>query len=217
MGRDHGCIGSYRYHQYFNPRAPCGARPDCCSVRSCYHRISIHAPRVGRDSDIEPRPSPPLDFNPRAPCGARPFHTWNTAKLDIFQSTRPVWGATSHTYGMRGGKKNFNPRAPCGARLWFHSHKSRGRYFNPRAPCGARRRSATVSWASINISIHAPRVGRDHAPPAQRRRQELFQSTRPVWGATFDAGRLAPLIRKFNPRAPCGARHESDKKGDQYL
>ena len=185
MGRDHGCIGSYRYHHYFNPRAPCGARPDCCSVRSCYHRISIHAPRVGRDSDIEPRPSPPLDFNPRAPCGARPFHTWNTAKLDIFQSTRPVWGATSHTYGMRGGKKNFNPRAPCGARLWFHSHKSRGRYFNPRAPCGAR-------LSAIDIP---------HVPTA-------FQSTRPVWGATMNPG-VRTGARNFNPRAPCGARRKT--------
>ena len=60
----------------------------------------------------------------------------NTTK---FQSTRPVWGATSLTNAPYGLRRNFNPRAPCGARP-----------------------SVTVQIASsIAISIHAPRVGRD--------------------------------------------------------
>ena len=80
---------------------------------------------------------------------------------------------------------DFNPRAPCGARLWFHSHKSRGRYFNPRAPCGAR-------LSAIDIP---------HVPTA-------FQSTRPVWGATMNPG-VRTGARNFNPRAPCGARRKT--------
>ena len=58
---------------HFNPRAPCGAR-----------RISAGT-----------MPRSLLYFNPRAPCGARPVHHYATMHFDEFQSTRPVWGATS--------------------------------------------------------------------------------------------------------------------------
>ena len=56
-------------------------------------RISIHAPRVGRDV-----------------CDV-------ISSLSVsFQSTRPVWGATiTGDEGYRA-KFHFNPRAPCGAR-----------------------------------------------------------------------------------------------------
>jgi len=35
-------------------------------------------------------------------------------------------------------------------------------YFNPRAPRGARQGQCCSNSAVENISIHAPRVGRDH-------------------------------------------------------
>ena len=79
-----------------------------------------------------------------------------------------------------------------------------------------------------NISIHAPHAGRDDNPAFRRRINQLFQSTRPMRGATFrkahdglvigisihapHAGRDPDLpdCRRlpcdFNPRAPCGAR-----------
>ena len=79
---------------YFNPRAPCGARR-CCDVtpatRDC---ISIHAPRVGRDHRNWYYISYNYNFNPRAPCGARPFVGQEMTASFLFQSTRPVWGAT---------------------------------------------------------------------------------------------------------------------------
>ena len=78
--------------------------------------------------------------------------------------------------------------------------------FNPRAPCGARHQSGYELFEHKDISIHAPRVGRDgmpreksllsfisiHAPRVGRDEtrarfdsfSESFQSTRPVWGAT---------------------------------
>ena len=170
--------------------------------------ISIHAPRVGRDSKGI---SIAFDFN-------------------RFQSTRPVWGATSykpatcdsllisihaprvgrdHASGMEiVSLSDFNPRAPCGARRRKRRHRSgHCRNFNPRAPCGAR-----------------------HLPPERHEEILRFQSTRPVWGATCadSAGHIsdhvisihAPRVGRdfaasgkyqkefsyFNPRAPCGAR-----------
>ena len=56
------------------------------------------------------------------------------------------------------------------------------------------------------ISIHAPHTGRDHGLQRQLLRQEGFQSTRPIRGATPFLYTL-PLPRLyFNPRAPYGAR-----------
>ena len=191
--------------RYFNPRAPCGARhivrhglvlcfqfqstrpmrgATSLSNRNAWANsaISIHAPRAGRDSSRRGRVCISLNFNPRAPCGAR--------LLIVPQIRSPVY---------------FNPRAPCGARPRSRVHIPPQSYFNPRAPCGARpdtwrsstpRRkfqstrpvrgatvSATVTADQINISIHAPRAGRD--------------GLRPGGG---------PHRNDFNPRAPCGAR-----------
>ena len=191
---------------YFNPRAPCGARPrqlpatgqgslfqstrpvwgatasmPSLSSRAVFQstrpvwgathspasdpgcaRISIHAPRVGRDSSFR-----------RCPCTAA-----------AFQSTRPVWGATRADGWRRYVLQHFNPRAPCGARrrgrLAAHAGMAN---FNPRAPCGARLGPALSLSPSLLISIHAPRVGRDYR-------------------LNF---RLNAL-QYFNPRAPCGAR-----------
>ena len=102
----------------------------------------------------------------------------------LFQSTRPVRGATSNSphlktpktisiHAPRAGRdtarlppicsaSNFNPRAPCGARRRpAPKAPKQTRHFNPRAPCGARPSFIT--------------------PSSQ---QSLFQSTRPVRGAT---------------------------------
>ena len=80
-----------------------------------------------------------------------------------------------------------------------------------------------------DISIHAPHTGRDLCKTLQRSPARVFQSTRPIRGATFAAGQLhqaqpisihAPHTGRdlyqnschtsqsyFNPRAPYGARH----------
>ena len=56
--------------------------------------ISIHAPRAGRDAMLTQWRSVPWNFNPRAPCGARlPTEVQNGIR-EVFQSTRPVRGAT---------------------------------------------------------------------------------------------------------------------------
>ena len=60
--------------------------------------------------------------------------------IDIFQSTRPAWGATVKT------SNNYNKQ----------------QYFNPRAPHGARLQKMSLSIIDFVISIHAPRMGRDH-------------------------------------------------------
>ena len=147
---------------HFNPRAPCGARRALRQQREMTQAISIHAPRVGRDDLDDAKDNAAEDFNPRAPCGARPSVKIALCWPSVFQSTRPVWGATFPPETQRLSHINFNPRAPCGARpIVGRRYAGHTSYFNPRAPCGAR----------------PPSVG-----PLNR--LFIFQSTRPVWGAT---------------------------------
>ena len=81
--------------------------------------ISIHAPRMGSDLS-----------------GAKYVDT-----ISAFQSTLPVWGATSTTLTTPSEAYNFNPRSPYGER----------RVSNPAA-----------ARLKKTISIHAPRMGSDH-------------------------------------------------------
>ncbi len=55
----------------FNPRSPCGERPQM------YYEALARG-----------------DFNPRSPCGERLAIIVTTALVNKFQSTLPVWGAT---------------------------------------------------------------------------------------------------------------------------
>ena len=81
-------------------------------------KISILAPLAGRDFPIASATPPPRYFNPRAPCGARPLAVLPRLLLDIFQSSRPLRGATKLRRFVRRSIRHFNPRAPCGARLY---------------------------------------------------------------------------------------------------
>ena len=124
-----------------------------------------------------------------------------------FQSTRPMRGATT-VWAEKTGRIGISIHAPLAGRddpsnaiLALHLH------FNPRAPRGARRQLANQSAKRSIISIHAPHAGRDgagvrvyrnypgisiHAPHAGRddrgvmqwHKSTLFQSTRPMRGAT---------------------------------
>ncbi len=124
--------------------------------------VSIHAPRAGRDQVAntsaalcvvfqstrpvrgatllsDARHFHTARFNPRAPCGARQPKQKILIFSILFQSTRPVRGATRHTQHDIPTTASFNPRAPCGARLL-------GFFDADQLP---------------NVSIHAPRAGRD--------------------------------------------------------
>ena len=56
--------------------------------------ISTHAPLAGRDSRTCAPSQCARYFNPRAPCGARPINDVTTPRVETFQPTRPLRGAT---------------------------------------------------------------------------------------------------------------------------
>ena len=107
----------YTKGRYFNPRTPCGVRHaesygiaifgpfqsthpvwGATHIFSHFynlHNISIHAPRVGCDASPQGQKGSYKYFNPRTPCGVRLVVALFTPLPLKFQSTHPVWGATS--------------------------------------------------------------------------------------------------------------------------
>ena len=80
----------------------------------------------------------------------------------IFQSTRPVWGATVGVLVIVPNAQQISIHAPrVGRDSAVGQLRDRQQYFNPRAPCGARHAIGIQAARIEAISIHAPRVGRD--------------------------------------------------------
>ena len=198
--------------------------------------ISILAPRAGRDAVRDLDALRLRNFNPRAPCGARlGYETIGMEEIG-FQSSRPVRGATAvrlHGHGQRGRISILAPRAgrdmpACSRRIRaarFQSSRPvrgattasslsrrRSPNFNPRAPCGARPRFFIRSDGAVNISILAPRAGRDPRLIRSCRPPHRFQSSRPVRGATWSAPGAEPR-RRISILAPRAGR-DNDNKGN---
>ena len=147
----------------------------------------------------------------------------------MFQSTRPVWGATRRMRSTVRRRTCFNPRAPCGARPMSVSTYSAAAVFQSTRPVWGATQVGIRRCLRIRVSIHAPRVGRDklvvedkdaqgvsiHAPRVGRdlkilrRHQSLLRfNPRAPCGARPLSSVLPPTSICFNPRAPCGARQE---------
>ena len=122
----------------FNPRTPCGVRPEKALCALDGKTVSIHAllaecdqgplARVKRPRGFNPRTpcgvrrlyaGPPHRrscFNPRTPCGVRPFSGTFNFNPYRFQSTHSLRSATIIHRGTTRNNKSFNPRTPCGVR-----------------------------------------------------------------------------------------------------
>ena len=219
--------------RHFNPRAPCGARLIISSVMETPRYFNPRAPCGARLHDADGRKGGSY-FNPRAPCGARPCGAAPAYRWHLFQSTRPLRGATLITDRTRADVEFQSTRPLRGATQIRVQRRYRHR-----------------------ISIHAPLAGRDFPKILLMFPYLLFQSTRPLRGATtcaytaryvmkFQSTRPlrgatltngsspaqnitisihAPLagrdrnllscsawLQNFNPRAPCGARQHRPQR-----
>ena len=205
MGRDSTAIIPSRPLRDFNPRAPRGARRQSRaqslqlssfqSTRPAWGatppglepgdvgRISIHAPRVGRDprqpaarADIRISIHAPrvgrdkvgfdikherLYFNPRAPRGARPRSTGRSTRWSTYFNPRAPRGARRRPCLTLPMPDYFNPRAPRGARLWKFTFPRFSVSFQSTRPAWGATTSYQNNFLEFSISIHAPRVGRD--------------------------------------------------------
>ena len=85
------------FYYCFNPRPPCGERQKAVIITTRIIHVSIHAPRVGSDPSKNTMEARYDSFNPRPPCGERLWSFPVPGSNILFQSTPPVWGATTLT------------------------------------------------------------------------------------------------------------------------
>ena len=149
---------------HFNPRSPCGERR-ASGVR-INHRcvISIPAPRVGSDCKAFPLYRRYRSFQSTLPVwGATSSTAIPPLRCPPFQSTLPVWGATASHVGIVVSCDDFNPRSPCGERLVTIYRALRRGIFQSTLPV----------WGATGCQKYF------------LQRALEFQSTLPVWGATI--------------------------------
>ena len=161
MGCDRKAVCGPNRKTHFNPRTPCGVRLEPRGVHM-----------AGQN-----------DFNPRTPCGVRHEDLFLTAQQREFQSTHPVWGATS-----------------------VEPHKHRVLKFQSTHPVwGATTTARGTCQHFFEFQSTHPVWGAT-GDIAMRTIAVLFQSTHPVWGATAQMCATTRGPPDFNPRTPCGVR-----------
>ena len=124
--------------------------------------VSIHAPRVGRDYSLRRSRQLSSSFNPRAPCGARQMTKDMSDPRYQFQSTRPVWGATTLSSDTVLSPKFQSTRPVWGATRDKRKKGAFGGFQSTRPVWGATYIHIKIK-IYVYVSIHAPRVGRDSA------------------------------------------------------
>ena len=124
--------------------------------------VSIHAPYAGSDAICTVTCSSMYGFNPRPLCRERltGFLWWS--RVQMFQSTPPMQGATRADRADLPGDAGFNPRPLCRERHPSPSNMTSVSYgFNPRPLCRERRWRYRFSFSVPQVSIHAPYAGSD--------------------------------------------------------
>ena len=97
----------------------------------------------------------------------------------------PRVGSDSPPVSPRLPRWHFNPRSPCGERLTSKKVYNGQESISIHAPRVGSDWMGGNSVLTNEISIHAPRVGSDDIEDYLMEMEALFQSTLPVWGATY--------------------------------
>ena len=111
---------------------------------------------------------------------------------------------------------SFNPRAPCGARPVICLRILDSVEVSIHAPRAGRDRLSALAWYGKRVSIHAPRAGRDPSGASPRGTVRSFNPRAPC-GARHHLHHRRSAASRFNPRAPCGARRHTDLERSKYM
>ena len=114
-----GCDETYKIAQMgdavFQSTHPLRGATCLAKLKDKTDEISIHAPLAGRDPVELIAGLHDGNFNPRAPCGARPCRRHAQVGAKIFQSTRPLRGATLNSRRKEKAMKFQSTRPLRGA------------------------------------------------------------------------------------------------------
>ena len=169
--------------------------------------VSTHAPLAGSDPSRAGRLVPIIVcFNPRSPCGERHFLIVEGARLDLFQPTLPLRGATCGASRRHRHSKGFNPRSPCGERPQAPSLSDDVAEFQPTLPLRGATDFSNYFGNIDHVSTHAPLAGSDAQPPARSVHALAVSTHAPLAGSDKPRAPRSSGATGFNPRSPCGER-----------
>ena len=122
----------------------------------------------------------------------------------------PREGHKFSSWSIRSLSTHFNPRAPRGARRKSNTHRLDALEFQSTCPARGTTRTCCRGASPPPISIHVPREGHDGRTILANQYVPAISIHVPREG--HDSLRLtAPRIpANFNPRAPRGARQDTD-------
>ena len=149
-----------------------------------FNLVSIHAPRAGCDLVR-------LDSH---------------ARLEVFQFTHPVRGATAQ------GRRNlcslhcFNSRTPCGVRRRATEATRTAVAFQFTHPVRGATFLFNRAGVALPVSIHAPRAGCDGGTSPLGPSAARVSIHAPRAGCDLFNHQLGQLLISFNSRTPCGVR-----------
>ena len=191
--------------------------------------ISIHASRMGCDSDCRCKWRCRCHFNPRIPYGMRLLDhdaalpkariSIHASRMGCDDGIRPLAGnvhisihasrmgcddlvQSKHTDG-----KDFNPRIPYGMRRMKCSKRRTAPYFNPRIPYGMRLGITNFpTFMTVFQSTHP--VWDATLPRAIMKTRSLISIHASRMGCDWDISAFNHPARNFNPRIPYGMRRQ---------
>ena len=142
------CMGS------FNPRSPCGERPESEIRQVTPCSVSIHAPRVGSDIILCCNAKVARKFQSTLPVwGATPSLP-NYATEHMFQSTLPVWGATAR-FGPDVNTAYVSIHAP---RVGSDCKTAQNSFSNFRGICRLCQKASCGTKYKRQSSVHSVRI-----------------------------------------------------------
>ena len=144
--------------------------------------ISIHSPRMGRDTTAPSTRLGSGNFNPLSPHGERP------AELSSFAVSC-----------------NFNPLSPHGERHHDVVGRVHSRLFQSTLPAWGETAAEAMLGRYLGISIHSPRMGRDIIRGSFLSRALYFNPLSPH-GERRTCRPVPPPPYHFNPLSPHGER-----------
>ena len=216
----------------FQPTLP--LRGATCPSRQPPNRppsVSTHAPLAGSDEHGESvvtyvaqfQPTLPLrgatseavcdlcdlfSFNPRSPCGERREQAGIEARTRSVSTHAPLAGSDATSKKFRAILESFQPTLPL--RGATEAGRIEGLDIRVSTPAPLAGSDATVRLSTLSSSGFQPTLPLRGATKSRAANSMaiVFQPTLPLRGATRRATALRPRRTSFNPRSPCGERHE---------
>ena len=192
----------------FNPRSPCGERRARRERRHLRGQFQPTLPLRGATSEAVCDLCDLFSFNPRSPCGERREQAGIEARTRSVSTHAPLAGSDATSKKFRAILESFQPTLPLrgateagrieGLDIRVSTHA-------PLAGSDANVRLSTLSSSGFQPTLPLRGATKSRAANSMA---IVFQPTLPLRGATRRATALRPRRTSFNPRSPCGERHE---------